>query len=155
MPQIRIRTAALAVMAAALTAACSSPEAPVPTSSQPSPASQPSELQHMADRFAPTDLRVDLSKLSQPDRDVLAKLVEASKITDALFLGQVWEGNDAMLVDLAGDQSAAGRERLHYFLINKGPWSRPHPNNPFVAGAPAKPARRAFYPAGRQKARSR
>jgi hypothetical protein len=106
----------------------------------------------MADRFAPTDLRVDLSKLSQPDRDVLAKLVEASKITDALFLGQVWEGNDAMLVDLAGDQSAAGRERLHYFLINKGPWSRIDHNKPFVAGAPAKPEGATFYPAGATKA---
>ena len=78
----------------------------------------------MIDRFAPTDLTVDLSKLSDGDRGVLAKLVEASKIIDALFLRQVWEGNEAMLLDLVRDETPEGQARLHYFLINKGPWSR-------------------------------
>ena len=49
-------------------------------------------LQQMAARFAPTDITADLSKLSDADRRVLAKLVEASKIVDALFLRQVWAG---------------------------------------------------------------
>jgi hypothetical protein len=44
-------------------------------------------------RFAPTEIRADLSKLSPADRKALAKLVEASKIMDALFLRQVWAGN--------------------------------------------------------------
>ena len=83
---------------------------------------------------------------------MLAKLVEASKIIDALFLRQVWAGNDAMLLDLARDQSAEGRARLHYFLINKGPWSRLDHNAPFVPGAPAKPAGANFYPDGASKA---
>ena len=81
-------------------------------------------LQQMTARFAPTEITADLSKLSDADRRVLAKLVEASKIVDGLFLRQVWAGNDAMLADLARDQSPEGRARLHYFLINKGPWSR-------------------------------
>ena len=51
----------------------------------------------MTARFAPTDISADLSKLSAADRQVLAKLVEASKIMDALFLRQVWAGNEAML----------------------------------------------------------
>ena len=55
---------------------------------------------------------------------MLAKLVAASKMMDALFLRQVWAGNETMLLDLLEDQSADGRARLHYFLINKGPWSR-------------------------------
>ncbi len=57
-------------------------------------------LQQMAARFAPTDITADLSKMSDADRRVLAKLVEASKIVDALFLRQVWSGNEAMLMDL-------------------------------------------------------
>src|SRR5688572_12183207 len=108
-------------------AACGSPEAPVPVTSPPSQstASTPSaDLQRKIDRFAPTDLSVDLSKLSDGDRGVLAKLVEASKLIDALFLRQVWEGNDAMLLDLVRDETPEGQARLHYFLINKGPWSR-------------------------------
>jgi hypothetical protein len=71
---------------------------------------------------------------------------------DALFLRQVWSGNDAMLLDLARDQTPAGRAQLHYFLINKGPWSRLDHNEPFVPGAPAKPAAANYYPDGASKA---
>src|SRR5205823_503180 len=100
----------------------------------------------MAARFAPTDIGADVSTLSPTDRVVLAKLVEASKIIDGLFLRQVWAGNDAMLLDLARDESPAGRARLHYFVINKGPWSRLDHNEVFVPGAPAKPDGANFYP---------
>src|SRR5215471_13735147 len=77
-------------------------------------------LQQMTARFAPTDIVADLSKLSAADRRVLGKLVEASQIMDALFLSQVWAGNEALMLNLAQDQTASGRARLHYFLINKG-----------------------------------
>ncbi len=109
-------------------------------------------LRAMAARFAPTEIRVDVSKLPPADRKVLAKLVEASKIMDALFLRQVWAGNEAMLIDLAGDTSPEGRARLHYFLINKGPWDRLDHNKAFVPGAPDKPAGANFYPEGAAKA---
>jgi hypothetical protein len=109
-------------------------------------------LQQMTARFAPTELSADVSKLTDNDRRVLAKLVEASKIIDGLFLRQAWGGNGAMLADLARDQSAEGRARLHYFLINKGPWSRLDHNAPFVPGAPAKPAGANYYPDNASKA---
>src|SRR5215813_1073569 len=85
--------------------------------------SETARLQKMAARFAPTDIRADLSMLSPADKQVLARLVEASKIMDSLFLRQVWAGNGTVLVDLSQTQTAEGRARLHYFLINKGPWS--------------------------------
>ena len=50
---------------------------------------EPARLQQMAAQFAPTEITADVSKLSDADRRVLAKLVEASKIVDALFLRQV------------------------------------------------------------------
>jgi hypothetical protein len=109
-------------------------------------------LEKMAARFAPTEIGADLSKLSAADRRVLARLVEASKIVDALFLRQVWAGNDAMLLDLVRAQSPEGRARLHYFLINKGPWSRLDHNAVFVPGAPPKPAPANYYPDGASKA---
>jgi hypothetical protein len=111
-----------------------------------------STLQQMAARFAPTEITADVSKLSDADRRVLAKLVEASKIVDALFLRQVWPGNGAMLLDLVRDGSPAGRARLHYFLINKGPWDRLNHHAPFVPGAPTKPAGAGYYPEGAAKA---
>jgi hypothetical protein len=109
------------------------------------------ELQRMAARFAPTPLTADLSGLTGVERRVLAKLIEAAKIMDALFLRQVWSGNEAMLLDLVRDLTPEGQARLHYFLINKGPWSRLDGKRPFVRGAPARPAGANFYPEGATK----
>jgi hypothetical protein len=114
--------------------------------------SETARLEKMTARFAPTSIRADLSKLSAPDKRVLAKLVEASKLIDALFLRQVWVGNEAMMLDLARDTTPEGRARLHYFLVNKGPWSRLDHDEVFVQGAPPKPAGANFYPDGTTKA---
>src|SRR5437764_15410876 len=113
--------------------------------------SEATRLQQMTARFAPTDIGVNLAKVSAADRKVLAKLVEASKVMDAIFLRQVWAGNEAMLIELARDESPEGRARLHNFLLNKGPWDRLDHNKPFVPGAPAKPAGANFYPEGTPK----
>jgi hypothetical protein len=109
------------------------------------------ELARMTARFAPVEIGADLSSLSAPDRFVLARLIEASRIIDALFLRQVWAGNGAMLLDLLQDQTPEGRARLHYFLINKGPWSRLDHDRVFVPGAPAKPRGADFYPVDASK----
>jgi Peptidase family M49 len=109
-------------------------------------------LEKMAARFAPTEMTADLSAMSSADRGVLAKLVAASKIIDAIFLRQVWAGNEAMLLDLVRRQSPEDRARLHYFLINKGPWSRLDHNQPFVPGAPPKPPGANYYPADSTRA---
>jgi len=106
----------------------------------------------MAARFAPVDLTADVEALPENERRALAKLVEASKVFDALFLRQVWEGNATMLLDLSRDNSPLGPARRHYFLINKGPWSRRDGNQPFIPGAPPKPEEGNFYPAGATKA---
>src|SRR5262249_53425774 len=98
-------------------------------------------------RFAPTPLTADASKLSPKDREALGKIVAAAKLLDPLFLRQVWSGNDALEKKLLADKSAAGRQRLHYFYINDGPWSRLDNNEPFVDGVPhEKPANANYYP---------
>ena len=111
-----------------------------------------SRLETMTRRFAPVDLSADVSSLPPNERQALAKLIDAAKVFDALFLRQVWAGNETMLLDLVRDRSDAGQARLHYFLINKGPWSRLDEDAPFVPGAPAKPEQGNFYPAGATKA---
>jgi hypothetical protein len=130
-------------------------------------ASAPSarEITTMAARFAPADIRADLSALPDNERRALAKLVDAARVMDSLFLKQVWAGNDALLQELshaavsqartgaAGSAAAeAATARLHYFLINKGPWSRLDHNRPFIPGVPEKPAGGNFYPANATKA---
>jgi len=104
------------------------------------------QLKNMAARFAPVDLSADVSALPANERQALARLVEAAKVMDTLFLRQVWAGNETMLLGLLQDTSPLGRERLHYFLVNKGPWSRLDHNDAFVPGAPAKPEQANFYP---------
>jgi len=109
------------------------------------------QLQSMTARFAPVDLTADISGLPANERRALAKLVEAAAVLDALFLRQVWPGNEGLLLTLLRDESELGRARLHYFLINKGPWSRLDHNEPFIPGVPPKPPQANFYPAGATK----
>jgi hypothetical protein len=98
-------------------------------------------------RFAPTTLTAGLTKLSARDREALVKIIAAAKLLDPLFLRQVWSGNDALKAKLEADNTAVGRERLHYFLINDGPWSRLDSNEPFIEGVPKeKPPQANFYP---------
>jgi hypothetical protein len=98
-------------------------------------------------RFAPTTLTADTSKLSPKDKQALDKIIAAAKLLDSLFLRQVWSGNDALEKKLQADKTAAGRERLHYFYINDGPWSRLDSNEPFIEGVPhEKPANASYYP---------
>jgi hypothetical protein len=123
-------------------------ETATPTATDARRSSEAERLAAMAARFAPTEISADLSRLSAADRQVLGKLVEASKIMDALYLRQVWAGNEAMLLDLVRDESPEGKARLHYFLINKGPWSRLDDDEQFASGAPPKPEGANFYPAG-------
>jgi hypothetical protein len=102
-------------------------------------------------RFAPVDLRVDLSRLPPSERAALAKLVEAARVMDALFLRQVWAGNEALLLELTRDETPLGRARLAAFLRYKGPWSRLDEDRALVPGVPPKPPEANFYPAGATK----
>src|SRR5258707_707914 len=81
------------------------------------------ELKKMTARFAPTEIRVDTSQLSAGDRKALVKLIAAARILDDIFLTQLWSGNPDLHAKLQQDKTALGKARLHYFWINKGPWS--------------------------------
>lgn len=110
------------------------------------------ELAKMAARLAPTPMRVDVSKLSPGDRRAVVKLIEASRIVNDIFLDQLWSGNRAEYRRLQADRSPLGRARLHYFWMNKGPWSEIDGYTAFLPGVPAtKPAGANFYPADMTK----
>ena len=105
------------------------------------------ELTKKIRRFAPTVLTANISQLSSGDRKALKKIIEAAKLMDPLFMRQVWSGNDALHQTLEADKTVAGRQRLHYFLINDAPWSRLDENEPFIDGVPAeKPKYANYYP---------
>lgn len=105
------------------------------------------ELAKKIRRFAPTVLTANTAHLSAGDRKALKKIIEAAKIFDPLFLRQVWNGNEALHEKLEADKTVAGRQRLHYFLINDGPWSRLDDKEPFLEGVPQKkPENANYYP---------
>ncbi len=98
-------------------------------------------------RFAPTMLTADTSRLALNDRKALQKIIAGAKFLDPLYMRQVWNGNEALLKKLQADNSPLGHERLHYFLINKGPWSQLDDHEPFIDGVGPKPPQANFYPA--------
>src|ERR1043166_8748005 len=115
----------------------------------PAPSAFPTadELNQMAARFAPAPLEVDLSGLSSGDKKARAKLIEAGRIVNHLFMQQFWSGDLALYDKLQQDKSELGKARLHYFWINKGPWSESDEHKAFLPGVPAKkPAGANFYP---------
>jgi hypothetical protein len=129
----------LAVLLAAIVISAPAPETGAPDLAR---------LQAMTARFAPMELRADVSKLPDNERQALVKVIEAAKVMDALFLRQVSADNEALLLDLIRDESPLGRARLHYFLINKGPWSRLDQEAPFIPGVGKKPEAANFYASG-------
>ena len=139
---IKICSIAIAISVALVACTAQKEEPKVSDSKSPN-----SPLAASIRQFAPTDLTADTSHLSDNDRKALDKLIEAAKLFDPLFLRQVWSGNEALKKKLETDTSPEGRERLHYFTINLGPWSRNEENKPFIDGVPhEKPPQAGFYP---------
>jgi Peptidase family M49 len=105
------------------------------------------QLDSMTSRFAPTPLRVDTSRLSVGDRQALVKLIAAARILNDIFMKQMWDGNAALYAKLQQDNSPLGKARLHYFWINKGPWSDIDEYKAFLPDVPPrKPMGANFYP---------
>jgi hypothetical protein len=134
-----------AVLAAALAASGLLPAAEMPA------VPDPARLRQMAARFAPVPIAADLSALPANERQALARMVDAARLMDALFLRQVSAANESLLLELLQDTTPLGRARLHYFLLNKGPWSELDHDAPFLPGVGPRPPQANFYPAGATK----
>ncbi len=105
------------------------------------------QLDKMIARFRPTELRTDVSNLSPQDRAALGKLIEASRILNDIFMRQMWSGNVELYQNLKRNTTPLGQARLHYFWINKGPWSDIDDHAAFLPGVPPKKLPGAnFYP---------
>jgi len=97
-------------------------------------------------------LRVDTSNLSNGNREALVKLVQAARIFDQLFMEQLWSGNVDLFARLQKDSTPSGRARLHYFWLNKGPWSDIDEYKAFLPGVPHRKLPGSnFYPADMSK----
>ncbi|HEX5135177.1 MAG TPA: peptidase [Thermoanaerobaculia bacterium] len=99
-------------------------------------------------KLARTPIDYDHALLDAKETQVVAKLIEASRYLNNIFLSQVWEGNPALrgqIAAAAGKGDSTARWALALFDVHKGPWDRLKQNEPFVGKDP-KPPGAGFYP---------
>lgn len=95
-----------------------------------------------------TVIDYDRSLLNENERQVVAKLIEASRLMDEIYWRQVSERNPEWRAMLASAAKTSPRQAmaLDYFDVMRGPWDRLIDNQPFVIGAGQKPEGAGFYP---------
>jgi hypothetical protein len=91
--------------------------------------------------YATVKLTADLSQLSEKEKQMIAFLIEASKIMDTLYWDQSYGHRDSLL------NSVTDVQIKNFIEINYGPWDKLNNDTPFVAGVGPKPAGANFYPA--------
>ncbi len=92
-------------------------------------------------------LRADLSGLTDRQRRMIVKLIEASTIMDGLFWRQAFRDDwEAWLAAIDDEATRA------FAAINYGPWDRLADNQPFMAGFGPKPLGANLYPADMTRA---
>ena len=119
-----------------------------PQSSAPTASQAPSEPtlvnidRQRLDIYTDFSLQSDLSHLSENQKAMVAKLIDASKIMDDLFWKQAFgEDKQSFLAQLDD-------EKVRQFAdINYGPWDRLNGDEVFLSGYKEKPLGAGFYPA--------
>ncbi|MGV8942995.1 dipeptidyl-peptidase 3 family protein [Thermomonas sp.] len=96
--------------------------------------------------YAEVELKADLSKLTEGDRQAIVLLLQAGQIMDGLFWKQVYGDKDALLAKISDPVTK------RFAQINYGPWDRLDGDKPFVAGVGPRPPGARFYPADMTKA---
>lgn len=100
-----------------------------------------------------TTIDYDRTLLNDNERQVVDKLIEASKLMDQIYWLQVSEKNAEWHAALERDarKSPLHAQALHYFGLMKGPWDRLKEDDPFILSAGRKPEGAGFYPADATK----
>src|SRR3954447_13308975 len=113
----------LLIVLAGAAAACQTSTMTTTTSAPAAAATSVTAGPDVAQRMAQlprTVIDYDHSLLDDNERQVVAKLIEASKLIDEIYWRQVSEANPAWREVLARKSAPA----YDYFIANKGPWDR-------------------------------
>ena len=103
-------------------------------------------IKSQLNKYAAVDITYDESLLSESDKIVLDKLVEAAKYMDEIFLRQVYRLNPAIHAELITGSDPAYPTLIKYFTINFGPFDRLDNDKPFINLRTPKPAGANYYP---------
>src|SRR5690606_5828341 len=96
-------------------------------------------------QFAPARLDYDAATLQPWEKQVLARLVEASRIMHDIYTVQVSPQNPAWRAQLEAQEGEGKEAALQYFDIMVGPWDRLAHDEPFLEVGP-KPPGAGYYP---------
>jgi hypothetical protein len=118
--------------------------APAPAASVPASESTAAVQQHLAD-YASVKLTADLSAFDANQKRMIALLIQAADLTNAIYWQQSW-GDKAALMQRIADPAVQQFAELNY-----GPWDRLDNDKPFVAGVGPRPPGAQFYPADMSK----
>jgi hypothetical protein len=127
-------------------------ESPAPAAAPARPHAAPAlpdldGIKRLSARLAPAELKGDVSALSAGDQAALVKLIAAARVTDLIFLDQLYAKNRDLYQRLRSDPTPLGAAQSAYFWINKGPWSSLDGHTAFVGDVPArKPLGANYYP---------
>ena len=140
------KTFALTALASSLLfAGCSEPQSPQSTTQATAP-----ELLVDDSRlgiYHQVPLTADLSHLSDNQKQMLSKLIDASEIMDDLFWKQAFFGDKKAFLQQFSDE-----ELKAFAAINYGPWDRLNGDAPYLSGYGEKAAGAEFYPQDMTKA---
>ncbi|KAJ2057735.1 hypothetical protein GGI17_005467 [Coemansia sp. S146] len=104
--------------------------------------------------YKPTELRADLSHLTDGDKQALVKLADVSDLLNSAYYQQIWTGaprlRQQLTEEAANNKQAA--ERLKLFELFRGPWDRSFENEPFIESVGPKPKSANVYPESMTKA---
>jgi hypothetical protein len=102
-------------------------------------------LRRQLAKLAPAEIQADLSRLEPAKRQLVLKLVQASRYMDEIFLRQVYARNPEIRDELMRRRDPLDSLRLEYFRVMFGPFDRLEEDRPFL-GDKAKPLGANFYP---------
>jgi hypothetical protein len=97
-------------------------------------------VQTELNKYVSFKLTTDISKLSDNQQKMLAKLFEVAGIINKMYKDEVMPKSSLAKSLLISD------EEKKLFEINYGPWNRLKGNEPFIEGTGAKPLGANFYP---------
>jgi len=104
---------------------------------------EPENSVNVAERvsiYKSVKLTADISQLSDAEKKMIPKLIEAAQVMDELFWFEAYGKKDSLLVALSSN------EEQTFAKINYGPWDRLNNNEPFIKDAGSKPLGANFYP---------
>jgi hypothetical protein len=96
-------------------------------------------------QFAPALLDFDDRTLAGWEKQVLVKLVDASRVMHEIYTIQVSPQNPAWRAQLAAQSGPGQQAALEYFDIMVGPWDRLQHDQPFLEVGPKAPGA-GYYP---------